>query len=112
MTRAARTTGSTRRSPGRVHSASPVAASGRDRLLIWASIGLLTLLAWAYLVHLDRQMSSAMEHDTMMAEMGMAMDMRWGAEDLFFGQFNQFVQMPRVAVLQEGILKHRTECRR
>ena len=33
-----------------MHSASPVAASGRDRLLIWASIGLLTLLAWAYLV--------------------------------------------------------------
>ena len=47
----------------------------RDRFLIWACIALVTSLAWAYLVHLDRQMSSSMAHDRMMAEMGMTMDM-------------------------------------
>jgi len=56
----------------------------RDRLLILACIVLITLLAWAYLVHLDRQMSSDMEHDKMMAAMGMTMDMPWSASDIFF----------------------------
>jgi predicted metal-binding membrane protein len=46
-------------------------------LLIPACIALITLLAWAYLVHLDRQMSADMEHDKMMAAMGMTMDMPW-----------------------------------
>jgi predicted metal-binding membrane protein len=68
-----------------VLSASPAAAlSRRDRLFIWISLVLVTALAWAYLVHLDRQMSSSMAHDSMMAEMGMAMDMPWGATDVFF----------------------------
>jgi len=67
-----------------VHSASPVAALRRDRLLIWVCIALLTALAWAYLVHLDRQMSSSMAHDRMMAEMGMTMDMPRTATDFFF----------------------------
>ena len=56
----------------------------RDRLLIWTCLVLVTALAWAYLVHLDRQMSSSMAHDSMMAEMGMAMDMPWTAADVFF----------------------------
>lgn len=56
----------------------------RDRVLIWASIVFITAVAWAYLVHLDRQMSSDMEHDRMMAEMGMPMDMPWTASDVFF----------------------------
>jgi predicted metal-binding membrane protein len=43
-----------------------------------------TLLAWAYLVHLDRQMSADMEHDKMMAAMGMTMDMPWSASDAFY----------------------------
>jgi predicted metal-binding membrane protein len=82
----ARTTDSTRRFPGRVlSSSSPAAAlSRRDRLLIPACIALITLLAWAYLVHLDRQMSVDMEHDKMMAAMGMTMDMPWSAADVFF----------------------------
>ena len=41
-------------------------------------------LAWTYLVHLDRQMSAAMEYDRAMAAMGMAMDKPWGAADVFF----------------------------
>jgi predicted metal-binding membrane protein len=83
---AARTTGSTRRFPGKVlSSSSPAAAlSRRDRFLIQTSIVLITLLAWAYLVHIDRQMSADMEHDKMMAAMGMTMDMPWSAADAFF----------------------------
>jgi predicted metal-binding membrane protein len=66
-------------------SPSTAAALSRgDRLLILACIVLITLLAWAYLVHLDRQMSAHMEHDKMMADMGMTMDMPWSAADVFF----------------------------
>jgi len=61
-----------------------VALSGRDRLLISTCIALITALAWAYLIHLDRQMSSSLEHDSMMAEMGMAMDRSWTVVDVFF----------------------------
>jgi predicted metal-binding membrane protein len=68
-----------------VHSPSTVAVlSRRDRLVIWICLVLITALAWAYLVHLSRQMSSSMAHDTMMAEMGMPMDMPWTATDAFF----------------------------
>jgi predicted metal-binding membrane protein len=44
---------------------------------------LLTALAWTYLLHLDHQMSAAMEHDKAMANMGMTMDMPWSAADVF-----------------------------
>jgi len=55
-----------------VHSPSAVApVSRRDRVLISTCLVVITALAWAYLVHLDRQMSASMEHDTMMAQMGM-----------------------------------------
>jgi len=47
-------------------------------------LGLAIALAWAYLVHLDRQMSAAMAYDREMAAMGMAMDQPWGAADVFF----------------------------
>jgi predicted metal-binding membrane protein len=68
-----------------VHSASPVAAlSRRDRFLISACLALITALAWAYLVHLDRQMSSSIQYDTMMAEMGMSMDRPWTPRDVLF----------------------------
>src|SRR5437763_12970565 len=75
-----------RRIPGEVlSSSSPAAAlARRDRLLIPACIVLITLAAWAYLVHLDRQMSADMDHDKMMAAMGMTMDMPWSAADVFF----------------------------
>jgi predicted metal-binding membrane protein len=81
----AKTTGSMRRFPGRVLNSSPAAAlSRRDWLLIPACITFVTLLAWAYLVHLDRQMSADMEHDKMMMAMGMTMEMPWSAADVFF----------------------------
>src|SRR5438067_13402117 len=82
-----RTTDSTRRFPGRVLSSSPpltAVVSRRDRLLILTCVFLSTLLAWAYLVHLDRQMSAGMEHEKVMAAMGMKMDMPWKAADVFF----------------------------
>jgi predicted metal-binding membrane protein len=54
----------------------------RDLALVWLCIVLIVLLAWAYLVHLDRQMSASMEHDMAMEEMGMSMQMPWTAADL------------------------------
>jgi len=42
---------------------------------------MITALAWAYLVHLDRQMSADMEA---MAAMGMAMSSPWTATDVLF----------------------------
>lgn len=56
----------------------------RDRHLILACIALICTLAWVYLVHLGRQMSSEMEHTNMMAAMGMAMNTPWSAADIFF----------------------------
>jgi predicted metal-binding membrane protein len=47
----------------------------RDRAVITASIILITLLAWVYLFHLDRQMAADLRHVQKMAEMGMTMDM-------------------------------------
>jgi len=63
----------------------PAAAlSRRDRVLIPACIVLITALAWAYLIHLNHQMSSDMKHDKMMAAMGMTMHMPWTAADVLF----------------------------
>ena len=56
--------------------------SRRDRVVISSCLLLLTALAWAYLIHLDREMSAMMEHDRMMAEMGMTMDMPWQTADV------------------------------
>ena len=68
-----------------MRSTLPVAAlPWRDRVFILSCIVVITALAWAYLIHLDRQMSSSMEHDKMMAEMGMTMNMPWSAADVFF----------------------------
>jgi len=67
-----------------VLSATPVAAPGRDRLIVWACIALISVLAWTYLLHLDREMSSSMAHDRMMTEMGMTMDMPRTSADGFF----------------------------
>jgi predicted metal-binding membrane protein len=76
---------SSHRFPGAARSPSPVAApSRRDRALIASCIVLITALAWAYLVHLNRQMSPSIEADTMMAKMGMVMNQPWGARDVFF----------------------------
>jgi predicted metal-binding membrane protein len=68
-----------------VHSPSAVPAlPRRDRILIASCILLITALAWAYLVHLDHQMSSSADTEALMAKMGMRMDASWGAADLFF----------------------------
>jgi predicted metal-binding membrane protein len=68
-----------------VHSPSTVAVvSRRDRLFIWICLALVIALAWAYLVHLSHHMSSSMEHDTMMAQMGMTIDAPWTTTDGFF----------------------------
>jgi predicted metal-binding membrane protein len=60
----------------------PTALSRRDRIVISSCLVLLTALAWAYLIYLDRDMSAMMEHDRMMAEMGMTMDMPWKTADV------------------------------
>jgi predicted metal-binding membrane protein len=69
-----------------VPSPAPITAvlSSRDRVVIVACLVVVTLLAWAYLLHLDREMSASMEHEQMMADMGMTMDMPWTATDAFF----------------------------
>ena len=61
------------------------AAQGpRDRTLVWLCIVLVVLVAWAYLGYLDRQMSTAMEHDMAMEAMGMSMQMPWTTSDIGF----------------------------
>ena len=55
----------------------------RDRVILSSCLVLLTALAWTYLVHLDRQMSTAMQYDRAMADMGMTMDVPWTAGDVF-----------------------------
>jgi predicted metal-binding membrane protein len=50
-------------------------------LILWA-IAALTILAWAYLIHLSREMSGRSADDAMMAAMGMAMDRPWTATDV------------------------------
>ena len=77
-------TGSTHRLAGRVFSSfSATTLSRSDRVLISACIVVVTALAWGYLVHLDHEMSTDMEHDKAMAAMGMTtMQMPWTAADV------------------------------
>jgi len=59
--------------------------SRRDRILIFTCLALVVALAWAYLIHLARQMDSEMAHHTMMAAMEMTMEMPpWTAADVAF----------------------------
>jgi predicted metal-binding membrane protein len=70
-------------SPGVARSLSPIPTpSWRTRALIAGCIVLITALAWAYLVRLNRRMMSPIEGDTMMAAMGMVLHQPWGAGDL------------------------------
>ncbi|WP_454754641.1 DUF2182 domain-containing protein [Cupriavidus necator] len=55
----------------------------RDRILVWASIGVITVLAWGYLFYLDHQMASALQYDSMMAAMGMSTQRSWTGADVF-----------------------------
>jgi len=50
-------------------------------IILWA-IAALTILAWAYLIHVSREMSAAAADETMMAAMGMAMDRPWTPTDV------------------------------
>lgn len=56
----------------------------RDSMLIVSCLAVATILAWLYLIHLDRQMSSATSYDRAMADMGMSSNTPWTATDLFF----------------------------
>jgi predicted metal-binding membrane protein len=71
-----------------VHSPSSVAdlpaLSRRDRVVIPACLALIVALAWAYLIHLEHQMSASMDYDIKMAAMGMTMDKPWAAADVWF----------------------------
>jgi predicted metal-binding membrane protein len=64
-------------------AASVAGGAARDRVIISICIATIVALAWAYLFHLDRQMSASMEHDVMMEEMGMSMDMPWTSTDVW-----------------------------
>ncbi len=65
-------------------STSAIAAlPRRDSILIISCISLATILAWLYLIHLDRQMSPASSYDQAMAAMGMSSNTPWTATDLF-----------------------------
>lgn len=55
----------------------------RDSMLIIACMAIATILAWIYLIHLDRQMSPATSYDQAMAAMGMSSNTPWTAADLF-----------------------------
>ena len=81
----AKTTANMRRFPGAVlsSSAAPPLAQ-RDRVFILTCIGLITALAWVYLVHLGHQMSSAMTYEQAMAAMGMAVNTPWEIGDVLF----------------------------
>jgi predicted metal-binding membrane protein len=58
--------------------------SSRDRVLISTCLALITALAWAYLIYLDRRMSVSVQYDTLMAAMGMTTGQSWTAADVFF----------------------------
>jgi len=65
----------------RVAPSSVPAPSRRDRALIATCIVVITGLAWAYLIRLNRHTPS-IDVDSMMAAMGMVMNQPWGASDL------------------------------
>jgi predicted metal-binding membrane protein len=72
-------------SPSSVADLSALAAlSRRDRVVISICLLSIVALAWAYLLHLDRQMSSSMDYDMKMAAMGMTMGRPWAAADVFY----------------------------
>ena len=56
----------------------------RDRVVISICLASITALAWAYLVQLNRQMSSSVDYDTMMANMGMTTNTPWSVADVVF----------------------------
>lgn len=65
-------------------ASEPAAASLRDRTVIAICLAILTVAAWRYLLGLGREMDAMIEHDRMMADMGMTMDMSWGTREVVF----------------------------
>lgn len=65
-------------------AASIAALPRRDRILISACIASITVLAWAYLFRLDRQMATSVEYDKAMAAMGMTVHGPWTVTDALF----------------------------
>ena len=61
-------------------------------MLISVCLIVITALAWAYLIRLDRLMSQSMEYDTAMAAMGMTMD-AWTTSDAWFAFLMWLVMM-------------------
>jgi len=64
--------------PGVTHERS-------SQIPVIGAIVMLTLLAWAYLLHLHAQMSGAMANAESMRAMGMPMDQPWTTTDVGFG---------------------------
>ena len=67
-----------------VHTSPLATVSAHDRYLIYVSLAIITGLAWAYLVHLARHLSSGQDAAHMMAAMGMPVDRSWTAVDGLF----------------------------
>lgn len=64
---------------------SPASTHERSsQIPVVGAIVLLTLLAWAYLLHLHAQMSGAMSDAGAMRAMGMPMDQLWATTDVWF----------------------------
>src|SRR4051812_48033923 len=89
----ARTMATTRHSHGEVHNSPALPVSRPDRLIVWICVAATVALAWAYLIHLGRQMANSAEYDAAMAAMGMAADGRWTATDMLFTFVMWFVMM-------------------
>jgi predicted metal-binding membrane protein len=63
-------------------TAPAVAATSRDRAVVWSCVLAVAALAWGYLVFLERRMAGAAVREAMMAGMGMAMP--WSLADWAF----------------------------
>jgi predicted metal-binding membrane protein len=66
-----------------LHSLEAPALAARDRIVIWSAVIALLVLAWGYLIVIDRQMS-AMADGALQAEMLRAMAQPWQAADMLF----------------------------
>jgi predicted metal-binding membrane protein len=64
----------------------------RHSIIIWCCLIAIVALAWVYLFDVAHQMSSAVEHDRMMTEMGMSMEMAWTPAEVLF-TFGMWVVM-------------------
>jgi predicted metal-binding membrane protein len=65
-------------------SGRALAPALRPRIVVWCCVLGVAVVAWTYLVHLERQMASAMQHDAMMASMRMATDARWSVAEFAY----------------------------